>query len=162
MKLAVNRLQVLHSKGSTLMRRKLEGNAVEQASHRACIVIALAKEFCAETPVPEDRVWSEFVDVWSAGSEQADMEIQSVLLEQAEAGRVLDVVRLPSPHSNIAASYVIETPNCGKLQWLTERHGMAEGDTTLLPAAFNEQLSNPDCVLAQGLSRAWTALDYSS
>ena len=78
-----------------------------------------------------------------------------------EAGVVLDVIRLPSHHSNIAASYEIETPNCGKLQWLTERHGAAEGETTLLPAAFNEQLSKPGCVLAQGLSRTWTALDYS-
>lgn len=33
-----------------------------------------------------------------------------------ETGIVLDVIRLPSHHSNIAASYVIETPNCGKLQ----------------------------------------------
>jgi len=78
-----------------------------------------------------------------------------------EAGVVLDVIRLPSHHSNIAASYVIETPNCGKLQWLTERHGAAEGETTLLPAAFNEQLSKPGCVLTQDLSRSWTALDYS-
>lgn len=78
-----------------------------------------------------------------------------------EAGVVLDVIRLPSQHSTIAASYVIETPNCGKLQWLTERHGAAEGETTLLPESFNEQLNQPGCVLAQGLSRAWTALDYS-
>jgi hypothetical protein len=78
-----------------------------------------------------------------------------------EAGRVLDVIRLPGHHSSIAASYVIDTPNCGKLQWLTERHGAAEGETTLLPAAFNEELVSPGCVLAQGLSRAWTALDYS-
>ena len=78
-----------------------------------------------------------------------------------EAGRVLDVTRLPGQHSLIAASYVIDTPNCGKLQWLTERHGAAEGETTLLPAAFNEELVSPGCVLAQGLSRAWTALDYS-
>jgi hypothetical protein len=78
-----------------------------------------------------------------------------------EAGRVLDVVRLPGYHSSIAASYVIETPNCGKLQWLTERHGAAEGETTLLPMAFNEELGSPACVLAKGLSRAWTALDYS-
>lgn len=79
-----------------------------------------------------------------------------------EAGRVLDVIRLPGYHSSLAASYVIDTPNCGKLQWLTERHGVAEGETTLLPMEFNEQLSNPGCVLAQGLGRSWTALDYSS
>lgn len=78
-----------------------------------------------------------------------------------EAGRVLDVIRLPSHHSSVAASYVIETPNCGKLQWLTERHGEAQGDTTLLPVAYNEELNSPRCVLSQGLSRAWTALDYS-
>lgn len=78
-----------------------------------------------------------------------------------EAGRVLEVIRLPGRHSAIAASYVIETPRCGKLQWLTGRHGEAEGETTLLPAAFNEKLQSPDCVLSQGLSRGWTALDYS-
>lgn len=78
-----------------------------------------------------------------------------------EAGWVLDVVRLPGHQSNIAASYVIETPNCGKLQWLTERHGAAEGETTLLPVAFNDELQSSTCVLAQGLSRNWTALDYS-
>lgn len=75
-----------------------------------------------------------------------------------EAGRVLDVIHLPGHHSSIAASYVIETPNCGRLQWLTERHGEAEGDTTLL---HNQELDSPQCVLSQGLSRNWTALDYS-
>lgn len=78
-----------------------------------------------------------------------------------EVGRVLDVIHLPGHHSAVAASYVIDTPNCGKLQWLTERHGEAEGETTLLPVAYNEQLESPRCVLSQALSRTWTALDYS-
>lgn len=77
-----------------------------------------------------------------------------------EAGRVLDVVKLPGQHSSIAASYVIETANCGKLQWLTERDG--RGEVTRLAPSGNEQLARPDCVIGNGLSRAWTALDYSS
>lgn len=78
-----------------------------------------------------------------------------------EAGRVLDIIRLPGQHSRVAASYVVETPNCGKLQWLTERNGEAEGETTLLPTHFNDQLNAPGCVLTQALSRNWVALDYS-
>lgn len=77
-----------------------------------------------------------------------------------EAGRVLDVVKLPGQHSSIAASYVIETANCGKLQWLTERNEF--GEITRLAPSGNEQLARPDCVIGNGLSRAWTALDYSS
>ncbi len=78
-----------------------------------------------------------------------------------ERGRVLDVVKLPGQHSQIAASYVIETVNCGKLQWLTERSGALEGETRLLSAQYNVDLDRPGCVLGDGLSRAWTALDYS-
>lgn len=77
-----------------------------------------------------------------------------------EAGRVLDVVRLPGQHSSIAASYVIETANCGKLQWLTERDG--RGEVTRLAHSSDAQLERPGCVIGTGLSRAWTALDYSS
>lgn len=123
------------------------------------IVLLVLLSGCAQPQVERPQANGAYLVI---EGEQAWAVLVSNGRRVEEAGRVLDVVRLPSPHSNIAASYVIETPNCGKLQWLTERHGMAEGDTTLLPAAFNEQLSNPDCVLAQGLSRAWTALDYSS
>lgn len=79
-----------------------------------------------------------------------------------ERGRVLDVVRLPGEHSRIAASYVIETPNCGRLQWLTERSDALEGETRLLSERYNPELDNPSCAIAEGLGRAWTALDYSS
>ena len=76
-----------------------------------------------------------------------------------EAGRVLDVVKLPGQESSIAASYVIETPNCGRLQWLTERGG--EGEVTRLAHGAGEALERPGCSIASDLSRAWTALDYS-
>ncbi|MBC9251510.1 hypothetical protein A9179_14660 [Pseudomonas alcaligenes] len=76
-----------------------------------------------------------------------------------EAGRVLDVVRLPSQHSSIAASYVIDTPHCGRLQWLTERSG--QGEVTRLAQGHADALERPGCRIASGLGRAWTALDYS-
>ena len=76
-----------------------------------------------------------------------------------EAGRVLDVVKLPGQESSIAASNVIETPNCGRLQWLTERGG--EGEVTRLAHGAGEALERPGCSIASDLSRAWTALDYS-
>lgn len=77
----------------------------------------------------------------------------------AEAGKVLDVVRLPGQHTLIAASYLIETPNCGRLQWLTERGG--EGEITRLAPNSGEALRRPGCNIAGGQGRVWTALDYS-
>ncbi|MDX5372612.1 MAG: hypothetical protein LPK18_09280 [Pseudomonadaceae bacterium] len=76
-----------------------------------------------------------------------------------EAGRVLDVTRLPGQHSLIAASYVIDTPNCGRLQWLTERAG--EGEITRLAPNSDAALQRPGCMIVGGQGRAWTALDYS-
>lgn len=78
-----------------------------------------------------------------------------------EHGRVLDVTRLPSEHSSIAASYVIDTPNCGKLQWLTEREAGAGAEVTHLTRDIDQELQRPDCEIASGRGRVWTALDYS-
>lgn len=77
-----------------------------------------------------------------------------------EHGTVRDAIRLPRSHSTVAASYVIDTPNCGRLQWLTEGEGSSAGTTLLLP----EQSGAGDlsaCRIRNGLSRVWTALDYS-
>lgn len=77
-----------------------------------------------------------------------------------EHGTVRDAIRLPRSHSSIAASYVIDTPNCGRLQWLTEGGDGSAGTTLLLPAGgAADDLSN--CRIRNGLSRVWTALDYS-
>lgn len=75
-----------------------------------------------------------------------------------ERGTVHDAIRLPAARSSIAASYVIDTPNCGRLQWLTE----SEGDSMvrLTPGDGERDLSS--CQISGGLSRVWTALDYSS
>jgi hypothetical protein len=76
-----------------------------------------------------------------------------------EAGTVLDVIKLPSQHAMVAASYVIETPNCGRLQWLAER---VEGSGGRLSLYHSQALEDAGCVLAEGQERLWTALDYSS
>lgn len=78
-----------------------------------------------------------------------------------ERGTVVDVIKLPSQESAVAASYVIETPNCGRVQWLTERLDAADGVTTLMSLHNNQQLDNAGCVIGAALSRVWTVLDYS-
>ena len=78
-----------------------------------------------------------------------------------ESGRVLEAIRLPGRHSLVAASYVIETANCGTLQWVTERQDNDDGSTRLMSLYAGQQLEAPECVLAQGLGRTWAALDYS-
>lgn len=78
-----------------------------------------------------------------------------------ERGIVVDVIKLPSQHSAVAASYVIETANCGRVQWLTERAGDADGATTLMSLHDNQQLDEAGCVIGNGLTRVWTVLDYS-
>ncbi|CAN7560306.1 hypothetical protein LJR071_003940 [Pseudomonas sp. LjRoot71] len=80
-----------------------------------------------------------------------------------EQGTVVDVIKLPSKESSVAASYVIETANCGRVQWLSERSDAADGMTTLMSLhSNNQQLGQSGCVIAEGLSRVWTVLDYSS
>ncbi|MHA6493244.1 hypothetical protein ACX0MV_08360 [Pseudomonas borbori] len=78
-----------------------------------------------------------------------------------ERGTVVDVIKLASEHSAIAASYVIETPNCGRVQWLTERVDAADGATTLMSLHNNQHLDDAGCVIGDGLSQVWTVLDYS-
>lgn len=75
-----------------------------------------------------------------------------------ERGTVHDAIRLPKARSSIAASYVIDTPNCGRLQWLTE----AEGDSMVRLTSGGDDQDMSACRISDGLSRAWTALDYSS
>ncbi|QRY77552.1 hypothetical protein JVX91_18340 [Pseudomonas sp. PDNC002] len=75
-----------------------------------------------------------------------------------ERGTVRDAIRLPKDRSAIAASYVIDTPNCGRLQWLTE----SEGDATVRLTSQGEAPDLSACRISGGLSRAWTTLDYSS
>ncbi|PKM23639.1 MAG: hypothetical protein CVV09_19950 [Gammaproteobacteria bacterium HGW-Gammaproteobacteria-13] len=78
-----------------------------------------------------------------------------------EQGTVVDVIRLPSESSAVAASYVIETANCGRVQWLSERSDAADGMTNLMSLHSNNQLGQSGCVIADGLTRVWTVLDYS-
>lgn len=76
-----------------------------------------------------------------------------------ERGTVVDVIK--RQHAAVAASYVIETVNCGRVQWLTERADAADGATTLMLLHDNQQLDDAGCVIGEGLTRVWTVLDYS-
>ena len=79
-----------------------------------------------------------------------------------EHGVVVDAIKLASDDAPVAASYVIDTPNCGKLQWLVERQDAADGVTTRMTLHDNKQLGASNCVIGEGLTRIWTVLDYSS
>lgn len=79
-----------------------------------------------------------------------------------EQGVVVDVIKSGSQGATVAASYVIETQNCGRLQWLTERSDAADGITSLMHVHNQSGVGNHACQLGQAESRLWTVLDYSS
>lgn len=79
-----------------------------------------------------------------------------------ERGTVVDVIKLPSEDSAVAASYVIETVNCGRVQWLSERSDAADGMTNRMSLHSANALGRSGCVIAGAVSRVWTVLDYSS
>ncbi|MDX1297910.1 MAG: hypothetical protein R3260_06670 [Pseudomonas sp.] len=78
-----------------------------------------------------------------------------------ERGTVVDVIKQPNEGSAVAASYVIETANCGRVQWLSERSDAADGMTNRMSLHSSNQLGQSGCVITDGLSRVWTVLDYS-
>jgi hypothetical protein len=78
-----------------------------------------------------------------------------------ERGMVVDVIKQTNEGSVVAASYVIETASCGRMQWLSERSDAADGMTNLMSLHSNNQLKQSGCVISDGLSRVWTVLDYS-
>ena len=82
MALCVTRLQLTYERTASFVRKKLDASLIEGTSHRAAVVIALAKEFCCSTAVSEASVQKHFVDAWANGSDHIDMEIQALLLEQ--------------------------------------------------------------------------------
>ena len=94
--------------------------------------------------IDEGRAWTVLVD---------DGE------RREEAGWVVDIIRLPEQQSDVVASYLIETPNCGRVQWLSQRQDDSQGLGSRLLAVPDEALQRPGCLVGQG--RLWTALDYS-
>lgn len=94
--------------------------------------------------IDEGRAWTVLV---------ADGE------RREEAGWVLDIIRLPEQQSDVVASYLIETPNCGRVQWLSQRQDGSQGLGSRLLAVPDEAQQRPGCLVGQG--RLWTALDYS-
>ena len=79
-----------------------------------------------------------------------------------EQGTVVDVIRAGGQDASVAASYVIETQNCGRMQWLSERSDAADGITSLMLLHSQSVVSGSGCVLSEADSKIWTVLDYSS
>jgi len=122
-----------------------------------CTVLALLTG-CAEPPAEKPMANGAYLVI-------DGREAWAVLVANGkrieEHGTVRDAIRLPRSRSTVAASYVIDTPNCGRLQWLTEGQDSNAGTTLLLPGQSSaSDLSQ--CQIRNGMSRVWTALDYSS
>ncbi|MCY1455259.1 hypothetical protein D9M71_723810 [compost metagenome] len=111
---------------------------------------------CAEPPVEQPKANGAYLII-------EGREAWAVLVADGkrveERGTVLDAIHLPKARSPIAASYVIETPNCGRLQGLTGGEGESLGTTVY--AVGDEPADLSTCSIRGGLSRMWTALDYS-
>lgn len=122
------------------------------------VVVSVLLAGCAQPQVERPKANGSYLVIENS---QAWAVLVSDGKRVEEQGTVLDVIRLPSPHSAITASYVIETPNCGKVQWLTERQDVAQGTTTLMVLHDDQRLGEAGCVIGEGLSRVWTVLDYS-
>lgn len=122
------------------------------------IVLLVLLSGCAQPQVEQPKANGSYLVIENG---QAWAVLVSDGKRVEERGTVVDVIRLPSPHSAVAASYVIETPNCGRVQWLTERKDVAEGTTSLMSLHYNERLGESGCVIGEGLSRIWAVLDYS-
>jgi hypothetical protein len=124
------------------------------------IVLSVLLTGCAQPQVEQPKANGTYLVIENG---QAWAVLVSDGKRVEERGTVLDVIKLSGQYSTVAASYVIETPNCGKVQWLTERQDAVDGATTLMSLhdKANAQLSDAGCVLGEALSRVWTVLDYS-
>lgn len=123
------------------------------------IVLLVALTGCVQPQVEQPKVNANYLVI-------EDNQAWAVLVSDGkrveEHGVVVDAIKLASDDAPVAASYVIDTPNCGKLQWLVERQDAADGMTTRMTLHDNKQLGASNCVIGEGLTRIWTVLDYSS
>jgi hypothetical protein len=122
------------------------------------IVLLVVLSGCAQPQIEQPRANGSYLVIENG---QAWAVLVSDGKRSEERGTVVDAIRLPSEHAPVAASYVIETPNCGRLQWLSERRDAADGVTSLMSLHDNKRLGESGCVIGEGLSRVWTVLDYS-
>ncbi len=80
-----------------------------------------------------------------------------------ERGVVVSRMMMKGEGVQPRAAYVVQTPNCGEIQWLPGT-GRADGSTggvrLFLPAGQNT-IDSPGCILSRVQAEGWTALDYS-
>ncbi|SHM80693.1 hypothetical protein [Phytopseudomonas punonensis] len=123
------------------------------------IVLLATLSGCVQPQVEQPKVNASYLVI-------EDSQAWAVLVSDGkrveEHGVVVDAIKLAGDDAPVAASYVIDTPNCGKVQWLVERQDASDGVTTRMTLHGNDQLSASGCAISDGLTRVWTVLDYSS
>ncbi|NQD93384.1 hypothetical protein HP532_12080 [Pseudomonas sp. CrR25] len=122
------------------------------------IVLAVLLSGCAQPQIEQPKANGSYLVIENSQA-WAVLVFNGKRVE--ERGTVVDVIKLPSQHAAVTASYVIETPNCGRVQWLAERRDAADGTTSLMSLHYNQRLDESACVIGKGLSREWAVLDYS-
>ena len=84
MMLCVKRVQRKHIQTPQNNRKKLDPSQVEVYSLRAAVVLAIAADFVSRVPVQAAMVEKEWTNAWADGSDQVDMEVQGMILEQPD------------------------------------------------------------------------------
>ena len=93
MALFVDRIQGIHEKNPSYLRKKLDAATMEALSERAATLWHLANEIQLTTPLTERIVREHWLLAWTNGSDHVDMELQSMLLDKSEA---LDISTIPT------------------------------------------------------------------
>lgn len=84
MELMVQRAQAKFEKLPTYLKVKYVSSALDKFAETAAAVWHLGNELALAVPIPAEVIKREWYDAWASGSEQIDMEVQSMLLEKAD------------------------------------------------------------------------------
>lgn len=80
-----------------------------------------------------------------------------------EHGFVVSRMTAKTEEAGSRAAYVVQTPNCGEVQWLPGSAGSGgSGGVRLFLPAGQDTINAPGCILSRVQAEGWTALDYSS
>ncbi|WXL27901.1 hypothetical protein WG219_10805 [Ectopseudomonas mendocina] len=122
-------------------------------------LLMMALTGCAQPQIDQPRVNGAYLVI--DGQQAWAVQVADGKRTQ-EQGLVVDVIKAGSQEASVAASYVIETKNCGRMQWLSERSDAADGITSLMLVHSQSGVNGSGCELGQSVSKVWTVLDYSS
>ncbi|MCU1716318.1 hypothetical protein [Pseudomonas sp. 5P_3.1_Bac2] len=123
------------------------------------VVLLALLSGCAQPQLDQPRANGTFLVIENT---QAWVVLVADGKKVEEPGTVVDSFWSTNSSGGTAVSYVVETAHCGRLQWLSEHANAADGLTTRMSLRPTSNALPGNCVIADGLSRIWTVLDYSS